>query len=107
MRDTTGMRRRSTGSTLPAQPGSTRRSARGSKKLETPIVEGDVAVVPLIQGYGYADASLESLSGAQKQLLRMGPDNVRRVQQKLRAIARELGISESSLPGERVISAQR
>ena len=75
--------------------------------LETPIVEGDVAVVPLIQGYGYADASLESLSGAQKQLLRMGPDNVRRVQQKLRAIARELGISESSLPGERVISAQR
>lgn len=74
--------------------------------LETPVVEGDIAVVPLIEGYGYADPSLESLSRAQQQLLRMGPDNVRIVQRQLRAIARELGISESSLPAERVITSQ-
>jgi hypothetical protein len=74
--------------------------------LETPIVEGDVAVVPGIEGYGYADPSLESLSRAQQQLLRMGPENVRIVQQKLRAIARELGIGESSLPGERIVSSR-
>lgn len=71
--------------------------------LETPVVEGEIALEARVEGYGYADPALESLSRAQKQLLRMGPHNMRIVQQKLRAIARELGISESSLPRERVI----
>ena len=75
------------------------------KLLETPIVEGDIAVEQAVVGYTYADPSLESLSRAQQQLLRMGPDNVRRVQAKLRAIAGYLGIEESSLPPERVVRA--
>jgi hypothetical protein len=74
--------------------------------LATPIVEGEVAVEPRTVGYGYADPSLESLSAAQKQLLRMGPANVRLVQQQLRAIARQLGIDDTKLPRERVISAR-
>lgn len=35
----------------------------------------------------YADPALEELSPAQKHLLRMGPENVRRVQAKLRTLA--------------------
>lgn len=75
--------------------------------LNTPVVEGDVAVVPAVAGYRYADPSLESLSRAQQQLLRMGPDNVRLVQEKLRALAGYLGIEESALPRERVVRASR
>jgi hypothetical protein len=71
--------------------------------LATPVVEGDIAVEPRTVGYAYADPTLESLSPAQQQLLRMGPQNVRLVQQQLRAIARQIGIDDSSLPAERVI----
>lgn len=70
--------------------------------LRTPVVEGDVLMVPATVGYAYADPKLESLSHAQKQLLRMGPRNVRAVQEKLRAIARHLGIDAAALPPERI-----
>ena len=75
--------------------------------LKTPIVEGDVAVVPAKVGYAYADPKLESLSHAQKQLLRMGPRNVRAVQEKLRAIAGHLGMDPAALPSERIERANR
>jgi Protein of unknown function (DUF3014) len=69
--------------------------------LETPIVEGPILVRPSPAGYDYADPALQSLSRAQQQLLRMGPQNARRIQQTLRAIALELGMAESALPQER------
>jgi hypothetical protein len=75
--------------------------------LKTPVVEGDVLVVPANVGYAYADPKLESLSHAQKQLLRMGPRNVRAVQEKLRAIAGHLGIDAAALPPERIERAER
>jgi len=75
--------------------------------LGAPVVEGDVAVVPEIVGYSYADPTLASLSRAQQQLVRMGPANTRRVQQKLREVAAQLGIDPSSLPPERVIGGSR
>jgi hypothetical protein len=72
--------------------------------LRTPVLDGEAALEPAAQvGYAYRDAALESLSGAQRQLLRMGPRNVRLVQEKLRAIAGHLGIDEASLPRERVV----
>ncbi len=40
--------------------------------------------------YTFADDSYESLPAAQKQLLRMGPDNIQRVKDKLREIRRAL-----------------
>ena len=40
--------------------------------------------------YEFADPSLESLSAGQKILVRMGPENAKRVKDKLRAIRREL-----------------
>ncbi|HEY0873141.1 MAG TPA: DUF3014 domain-containing protein [Vicinamibacterales bacterium] len=75
--------------------------------LSAPVVEGDVVVVQDIVGYSYADPTLASLSRAQQQLVRMGPENTRRVQQKLREVAAQLGIDPSSLPPERVIGASR
>ena len=66
--------------------------------LKVPVVEGTVALRPSGIGYAFVDPRLESMSAAQKQLFRMGPDNVRAVQGKLREIASFLSIPESRLP---------
>ncbi|MFN7972157.1 MAG: DUF3014 domain-containing protein [Acidobacteriota bacterium] len=66
--------------------------------LETPVVEGDVELVPRLASFKYYDPKLEGLSLAQKHLLRMGPDNVRRIEAQLRRIAGQLGIPPSDLP---------
>jgi hypothetical protein len=73
--------------------------------LRAPIVEGKVRLTPRVESYAYADQRLESLSTAQKQFLRMGPANVRRVQQKLRELAPYLGIAPERLPQQRVVMA--
>jgi hypothetical protein len=65
--------------------------------LRTPVVEGDVALEPKGIVYAFADPRLEGLTKAQKQFLRMGPQNVRSVQGKLREIADYLGIPASRL----------
>jgi hypothetical protein len=62
--------------------------------LETPVIDEAITVEQATVGYTYADPRLESLSRAQQQLLRMGPANVRVVQEKLRAIAGALGIED-------------
>lgn len=66
--------------------------------LEVPVVEGEVELVPHGTVYGFADERLQALSASQKQLLRMGPQNVRTVQAKLREVASALGIPASRLP---------
>ncbi|MFO7691898.1 MAG: DUF3014 domain-containing protein [Vicinamibacterales bacterium] len=66
--------------------------------LQTPVVEEPVALRPRVLSFRYERADLEALSPAQKQLLRMGPRNVRIVQDQLRAVARELGIPLTRLP---------
>jgi hypothetical protein len=60
--------------------------------LDTPIPNGPVRLRPKGIGYAYVDERLEGLTGAQKQLLRMGPRNVRIVQEKLREVALALGV---------------
>ena len=62
-----------------------------SELLKVPVLEGQVAVEPRGIVYGFADERLEGLTASQKQLLRMGPENVRAVQGKLREIATSLG----------------
>jgi len=69
--------------------------------LEVPVVDGAVELVPHGAVYAFADERLQALSAAQKQLLRMGPQNVRMVQSKLREIAAALGIPASKLPAPR------
>jgi hypothetical protein len=49
--------------------------------------------------YAYLDENFESLSAAQRQLLRLGPDRARRVQARLRAFGIALGIPANQLPG--------
>jgi len=47
--------------------------------------------------YAYVDENFEGLSAAQRQLLRLGPDRARRVQQRLRAFGIALGIPADQL----------
>ena len=65
--------------------------------LETPVRNAPPPLQMKGIGYAYADAGEESLTPAQKQLLRMGPDNARTVQAKLREIALALGIPPQRL----------
>jgi hypothetical protein len=70
--------------------------------LEVPVVERDVRLRPAGGvAYEYEDDRLEALSPAQKQLLRMGPRNVKQIQEKLRAVARALQIPDERLPTAR------
>ncbi len=50
----------------------------------TPDVPEDAALVPGRGGYAYANPAYEQLPPAQKQLVRMGPDRVRRVREAAR-----------------------
>ena len=66
--------------------------------LKTPIVEGEIELKEKVVTYKIADPKLEELSAPQKHLLRMGTENVLKIQDKLREFAIELGIPESELP---------
>jgi hypothetical protein len=61
--------------------------------LKTPVIDGPVALTAKGLGYEFADPRLASLTAAQRQLLRMGPRNVRAIQAKLREIAPYLGLA--------------
>ena len=67
--------------------------------LQVPAVDGDVRVVQAGEGIGYEyeNEKLEALTGAQKQLLRMGANNVRAIQQQLRMFGLTLGIPAQRL----------
>ncbi len=58
--------------------------------IAAPIVEGRIALVKPSVYYKYADPQLEQLNGVQKQMLRMGPENTRIIQSKLRKILQRL-----------------
>ena len=68
--------------------------------LQTPDIDGPVAVRPATKGIGYvfADQKLERLTNAQKHLLRTGPRNVRTIKSALRQLALALGIPAERLP---------
>lgn len=66
--------------------------------LNTPIGDGPIRLRPKGIGYAYEDERLEGLRSAHKQLLRMGPRNVRVIETRLREIALALGMQPSQLP---------
>lgn len=70
--------------------------------LGTPIVEGDIALKEGVISYYMVDEDLEGLSDAQKHLLRMGPQNTRKIQNKLREMAVALGVPENQIPKTQV-----
>ncbi len=62
--------------------------AAADELMQTPVLEGDIALKEGKKGIGwvYAEERLESRSLVQKQLMRMGPKNQTAVQAKLRAL---------------------
>ncbi len=74
--------------------------------LKAPVIEGDILLEAKVISYAMADPALENLSEAQKHLIRMGPENVRKIQAKLREIGLALGIPENKLPRAKVYSAR-
>lgn len=66
--------------------------------LDTPVVEGELALVPRGGVFAFNDSRLEQLTPAQKHLVRMGPRNMRTIQRKLREIAVALGVPAERLP---------
>ena len=66
--------------------------------LRVPVVNDPPQLIEYAPFFHYADERLESLTPAQKQLLGMGPGNVRTIQAKLRQLALAVGISDSRLP---------
>ncbi|WP_036300619.1 DUF3014 domain-containing protein [Methylomarinum vadi] len=61
-----------------------------AEMIAAPVVEGRVALIKPTLRYHFADKKLESLSPVQKQMLRMGPENTRIIQKKLRELVQEL-----------------
>lgn len=58
--------------------------------LAAPEIEGPIALVQPKVIYEFADPALEALSAGQKIMLRMGPDNARRVKARLRLLRQRL-----------------
>lgn len=58
--------------------------------LAAPVIREKVALVRPSLYYKFADNKLETLNPVQKQMLRMGPDNTRIIQAKLREFMAEL-----------------
>lgn len=69
--------------------------------LKVPVVEKDIPLESRVISYTIADSRLEKLSESQKSLLRMGPENVRKIQAKLREFGLALGLAEDQLPQPR------
>lgn len=65
-----------------------------ARLLEAPVVEGQPAVAPRGPFFVYTDPALEDLSPATKQLMGVGPENLRTIQAKVREIAAALGLAE-------------
>ena len=70
--------------------------------LNTPVVEGDILVEKKVVTYIMVDQKLENLSESQKHFLRMGPRNMRKIQEKLREFAQVLGFPEDQIPESNV-----
>jgi hypothetical protein len=60
--------------------------------LAVPPAEGPLEVVGSEGIFVFADPEIEARRGAEKVLLRMGPENTRRIQEKVRELALELGL---------------
>jgi hypothetical protein len=64
--------------------------------MATPAVEGPIALEPVSVSYAFEDPKLQSLTAAQKHLLRMGPSNTRKVQAKLAEISAALRLDSGT-----------
>ncbi len=58
--------------------------------IAAPIIVGRIAVVRPSVDYKFVDKKLEALNPVHKQMLRMGPENTRMIQEKLRELVQKL-----------------
>lgn len=68
--------------------------AATGKIIQAPVIKGKIEVIRPSVRYKFADPKLEQLSALDKQMLRMGPDNTRLIQNKLRELIQALIESE-------------
>lgn len=66
--------------------------------LRTPVIDENAQLQTGKVMYEYADPAIEDLPRAQRQFLRMGPQNVQIVKAKLRSVAGFLAIPDEALP---------
>jgi hypothetical protein len=77
------------------EPGRTFRAALADaidELLKVPAFDGDIPLSTTAVNMKMDIPELEALSDAQKHLLRMGPKNIRRIQEALRKLATALGL---------------
>ena len=58
--------------------------------LAAPVIDGRIALVRPTVNYKFADQKLEALSPVHKQMIRMGPENTRIIQNKVRMLVEGL-----------------
>jgi len=58
--------------------------------ISAPVIEDRIALKPHSIRYKFADIKLESLDDVKKQLIRMGPENTRKIQSVARRLAQAL-----------------
>lgn len=68
--------------------------AATAKILDAPVISGKIEVIRPTVRYKFANPKLEKLSALDKQMLRMGPENTRLIQNKLRKLVEALIVSE-------------
>lgn len=68
--------------------------AATAKILEAPVINKKIELIHPTVRYKFADPKLEKLSSLDKQMLRMGPENTRIIQDKLRKLVQALIESE-------------
>jgi len=71
--------------------------------LRAPVPSAPPKLVEGVMSYRYADPRWQELPEVQKQMVRMGPQNERLVQAKLREILRAMDVPEDQIPKERTI----
>jgi hypothetical protein len=59
--------------------------------IATPVVEGQISLIRPSVLYKFADPKLEALNAVQKQMIRMGPENTKIIQNKCREFLVDLG----------------
>ena len=68
--------------------------AATAKVIQAPVIAGDIEVIRPAVRYKFADPKLEKLSALDKQMIRMGPENTRVIQDKLRELIEVLIAAE-------------
>jgi hypothetical protein len=74
---------------------SDRLDAAFDQLLAVPVVDGTAEMEQLVLTYAWADDELEAMSDVQRHLLRMGPDNVSKIQAKLGELRAALSADKS------------